>query len=100
NSRNRTLKMQAERTAVNTIIQGTAAEIIKVAMVDIYEFIKGKESIKLVLQVHDELIFEVDEEKVEEYKEKIENLMTMAVKFKNVNLEVNGEIGDSWADTK
>ncbi|MGL4534166.1 MAG: DNA polymerase I [Fusobacteriaceae bacterium] len=100
NSRNRTLKMQAERTAVNTIIQGTAAEIIKVAMVDIYEFIKGKESIKLVLQVHDELIFEVDEEKVDEYKEKIENLMTMAVKFKNVNLEVNGEIGDSWAETK
>ena len=100
NSKNRTLKMQAERTAVNTIIQGTAAEIIKIAMVDIYQFIKSKEDIKLVLQVHDELIFEVNEEKVAEYKEKIESLMISAVKFKNVHLEVNGEIGDSWADTK
>ncbi|MGL4688156.1 MAG: DNA polymerase, partial [Fusobacteriaceae bacterium] len=99
-SKNRNIRMQSERMAVNTIIQGTAAEIIKKAMISISKFIEDKKDIKLILQVHDELIFEVDEEVALFYKEKIEILMVDAVDFKKINLEVNGFIGDNWSETK
>lgn len=68
NSRNKNEKNQAERMAVNTVIQGTAAEIIKKVMIEIYALIKNETDIKLLLQVHDELIFELDENSVEKYK--------------------------------
>ncbi|MGL5123568.1 MAG: DNA polymerase I [Fusobacteriaceae bacterium] len=99
-SKNKNIRMQSERMAVNTIIQGTAAEIIKKAMISISKFIEDKKDIKLILQVHDELIFEVDEEVVLFYKEKIEKLMIEAVDFKKIKLEVNGFIGDNWSETK
>ncbi|MGL6064194.1 MAG: DNA polymerase I [Fusobacteriaceae bacterium] len=99
-SKNKNIRMQSERMAVNTIIQGTAAEIIKKAMISISKFIEDKKDIKLILQVHDELIFEVDEEVALFYKEKIEKLMVDAVDFKKINLEVNGFIGDNWSETK
>ena len=50
--------------AVNSVIQGTAAEILKKVMIEIFKVIDGKEDISLLLQVHDELIFEIKEEKV------------------------------------
>ena len=100
NSKNKNLKSQGERMAVNSIIQGTASEIIKVAMIDIYNMIKNDLDIKLLLQVHDELIFEVKKDKAEEYRVKIEKLMIEGTIFKNVKLEVNSHMGNSWAETK
>lgn len=100
NSRNRNIKMQGERMAVNTVIQGTASEIIKKAMINIYNEIKEKTDIKLILQVHDELIFEVNEEKAEEYKGKLEDFMKKCIEFKYSKLDVNGSIADNWGETK
>lgn len=99
-SRNKNIKSQAERMAVNTVIQGTAAEIIKKVMIELYKIFKDKDDIKLLLQVHDELIFEIKEDKAEEYKKIIEDIMKNSVKFKNVELEVNSSIGDNWAEAK
>ena len=86
--------------AVNTVIQGTAAEVIKKVMIELYKFLRGKEDIKMLLQVHDELIFEIKDEKVEEYRTVIENIMRNSVKFKNVKLEVNSSVGNNWAEAK
>ncbi|MGL6101373.1 MAG: DNA polymerase, partial [Fusobacteriaceae bacterium] len=99
-SKNRTIKNSAERMAVNSVIQGTASEIIKKAMVDIYKEIKNSSEIKLLLQVHDELIFEVDELSAQIWREKMEKLMVDAVEFKNVKLSVNGALGDNWSELK
>lgn len=100
NSQNKNIKNQAQRMAVNAVIQGTAAEIIKKAMIEIYKKIKGKKDISLLLQVHDELIFEVTQEKADEYKTEIENIMRTCIKFENVKLDVNGHIGENWAKIK
>ena len=86
--------------AVNTVIQGTAAEVIKKVMIELDKFLKEKEDIKMLLQVHDELIFEIKDEKVEEYKAVIENIMRNSVKFENVRLEVNSSVGKNWAEAK
>lgn len=99
-TQNRTLKKQFDRMAVNTVIQGTAAEIIKKVMIELYKFLKGKDDVKLLLQVHDELIFEIRDDKVEEYKKIIENTMKNHIKFKNVKLEVNSSVGKNWAEAK
>ena len=99
-SRNKNIKNQGERMAVNTVIQGTAAEVIKKVMIELYKFLKEKEDIKMLLQVHDELIFEIKDEKVEEYKAVIENIMRNSVKFENVRLEVNSSVGKNWAEAK
>ena len=99
-SRNKNIKNQGERMAVNTVIQGTAAEVIKKVMIELYKFLKEKEDIKMLLQVHDELIFEIKDEKVGEYKAVIENIMRNSVKFENVKLEVNSSVGKNWAEAK
>ena len=54
----------------------------------------------MLLQVHDELIFEIKDEKVEEYKKLIEDIMKNSVRFKNVELEVNSSAGNNWAEAK
>ena len=69
-------------------------------MIELYKFLKEKEDIKMLLQVHDELIFEIKDEKVEEYKAVIENIMRNSVKFENVKLEVNSSVGKNWAEAK
>lgn len=99
-SKNKNIKSQAERMAVNTVIQGTAAEILKKVMVKIYEFLKDKEDIKLLLQVHDELIFEVKEEAVDKYSEVLSKIMTETVILEDVNLEININSGENWAKAK
>ena len=87
--------------AVNSVIQGTAAEILKKVMIELYKVLEGKEEeINLLLQVHDELIFEIKEEKIEEYKKIIEEIMRNAVKFDDVLLDINTNIGKNWAETK
>ncbi len=99
-SKNKNIKNQAERMAVNSVIQGTAAEILKKVMIEIFKAIEGKDDISLLLQVHDELIFEIKEEKTEEYRTIIENIMRNSVKFDDVVLDINTNIGKNWAETK
>lgn len=100
NSKNKNIRSQAERMAVNSVIQGTAAEIIKKVMIELYRYLKDKEGISLLLQVHDELIFEIEKDKVEMYKKVIEDIMKNSVKFEDVPLEINTNIGINWAETK
>lgn len=100
NSKNKNIKSQAERMAVNSVIQGTAAEVLKQVMIDIYRYIKDKAGISLLLQVHDELIFEISQDRLEEYRENIEKIMRECVKFDSVPLEINTNIGVNWAETK
>ena len=70
-------------------------------MTELYKVVEGKEEeINLLLQVHDELIFEIKEEKIEEYKKIIEEIMRNAVKFDDVLLDINTNIGKNWAETK
>ena len=99
-SKNKTIKAQAERMAVNTVIQGTAAEVLKKVMLKVYETLKDKEDIALLLQVHDELIFEVEESSVEKYSEVLADIMKNTVKLEDVNLNININIGKNWAEAK
>ena len=99
-SKNKTIKSQAERMAVNTVIQGTAAEVLKKVMVKVYDVLKDKEDIALLLQVHDELIFEVEENSVEKYSEILADIMKNTVQLEDVKLNININIGKNWAEAK
>ncbi len=99
-SSNKNIKSQADRMAVNSVIQGTAADILKIVMVKLYEKYKNMDNIKIILQVHDELIFEIKDEFVEQYSKEIASIMEHEVKFEKVNLEVNYAAGKKWSDTK
>ena len=99
-SKNKTIKSQAERMAVNTVIQGTAAEVLKKVMVKVYDVLKDKEDITLLLQVHDELIFEVEENSVEKYSEILADIMKNTVQLEDVKLNININIGKNWAEAK
>ncbi|MBN2737923.1 MAG: DNA polymerase I [Spirochaetales bacterium] len=93
---NRTVRMAEERIAVNTPIQGSAADIVKVAMISIDKELKARNfKAALLLQVHDELIFEVPEEELTAVKDMVMNKMTSAVKL-SVPLRVSAEIGKDW----
>ena len=98
NSSNKTEKAGAERVAVNTVIQGTAAEIMKKAMIDISSKLENsKMDAKLILQVHDELIFEVPEDEAESVKALVKDAMENAVKL-SVPLKTSIETATSWGD--
>lgn len=99
-SKNKTIKAQAERMAVNTVIQGTAAEVLKKVMLKVYEVLKDKDDIALLLQVHDELIFEVEENSIEKYSKILADIMKNTVKLEDVNLNINISIGKNWAEAK
>ena len=99
-SKNKTIKSQAERMAVNTVIQGTAAEVLKKVMVKVYDVLKDKEEIALLLQVHDELIFEVEESSVEKYSEILADIMRNTVQLEDVKLNININVGKNWAEAK
>jgi DNA polymerase-1 len=86
----------AERMAVNTPLQGTAADMIKMAMIQVSEQVKDKD-VKMLLQVHDELIFEVSEKKVEEYAQKIKEIMEGVINL-GVPVIVDVKIGDNWGE--
>jgi DNA polymerase I len=96
NSRNATMRGYAERNAINAPIQGSAADIIKVAMVNIQKWLKAEKlGTKMIMQVHDELVFEVPKEEVDLVKPKIIDLMMNAVKIE-VPLEVEAGVGENW----
>ena len=96
NATNKNVQAQAVRMAVNTVVQGTAANIIKKVMIELHEEFKNDENIKMLLQVHDELIFEVRDEFAKEYMNKIEKIMENTVKFKKVPLKANGSVAKNW----
>lgn len=85
----------AERVAINAPMQGTAADIIKVAMIGIDKAILGDEHIKMIMQVHDELVFEVKAEMVEHYSQLIKMEMEKAIKL-HVPLIADVGVGDNW----
>lgn len=99
-STNRQVKAMAERVAINSPIQGTAADIIKLAMINIQKRLKEKSlQTRMVLQVHDELIFDVVPSELEEIKTLVQTEMEGAVDL-TVRLKVEMGIGDNWYDLK
>ncbi|QKF73416.1 DNA polymerase I, 5' -- 3' polymerase, 5' -- 3' and 3' -- 5' exonuclease [Aliarcobacter faecis] len=93
------LKAAYLREAVNTQFQGSAADLIKLAMIKIEHKYKDDENVKMLLQIHDELIFEIKEEFVEEITKNIKNIME-SIFVLNVPLKVSLAVGNSWQDLK
>jgi DNA polymerase-1 len=93
------VKKAAERTAVNTPIQGSAADIIKMAMNTVYSRYKDRDDIKMLLQVHDELIFSVKKDKLETYAQEIKEIMENVCKL-SIPLIADIKTGKSWGDLK
>ncbi len=98
NSNNQMMRSSAERIAINMPIQGTAADMIKLAMINIYrELKKNKFSSKMVLQVHDELLFDARKDEIDELKILVKELMENAMPLK-VPLTVEMGVGENWLD--
>ena len=97
-SRNYTLRGFAERNAINTPIQGSAADIIKLAMVKIDQWI-NKENLKskMIMQVHDELVFDVEKEELEIFQSNVKTIMEGVVDMK-IPLSVDVGIGKNWLE--
>ena len=98
NSRNHTLRSYAERNAINAPIQGSAADIIKVAMIKIEDWIQ-RENLRsrMILQVHDELVFDVHQDELEKLKPQVETLMIGALPL-DVPMEVEIGVGQNWLE--
>jgi DNA polymerase I len=100
NSSNRALRLFSERTAVNTPIQGTAADLIKIAMIRIHETLHEKKmKARMLLQVHDELVFETPEEELPRLKSLVREIMEGVITLR-VPLVVQISEGDNWAALK
>ncbi|WP_299271796.1 DNA polymerase I [uncultured Psychroserpens sp.] len=98
NSRNAVVRGAAERNAVNAPIQGSAADIIKIAMINIHEKLRaGDYKSKMLLQVHDELVFDAYKPELESLKTLIKTEMENAYKL-DVPLDVDMDIGDNWLE--
>ncbi|MET0254332.1 MAG: DNA polymerase I [Luteibacter sp.] len=95
NSRNQAFRAGAERAAINAPMQGTAADIIKRAMLAVSGWIAGRDDVRLLMQVHDELVFEVREDAVDEIRTGIEKHMTGAAQL-SVPLQVDIGVGANW----
>ena len=98
NSRNAVVRGAAERNAVNAPVQGSAADIIKIAMINIHNKLEaGNFKTKMLLQVHDELVFDVFKEELDTIKPMIKNEMEAAFKLQ-VPLVVDLDVGDNWLE--
>ena len=96
NSRNMTMRGFAERNAINAPLQGSAADLIKVAMIHVQAWMKSKNlKSKLILQVHDELVFDAHKDEVELLKKEIPGLMSNAIPLP-VPIEVEVGVGTDW----
>ena len=95
NSSNFQVQNAAERMAINMPIQGLAADIMKLAMIKVYEVYKNNPDVKIILQVHDEIILEVKESLAKEVAQKVKMIMENAYKL-SVPLIVDVKVGDSW----
>ncbi len=99
-SRNKQQQALGERLAVNTVIQGTAADMIKKAMIDIHREIELNElDLQMLIQVHDELVFEAAKSEVDAHVEMIRDKMTNAIAF-DVPIVVDIGVGATWLDAK
>ncbi len=96
NSSDSRFRSQAERTAANMPVQGTAADIMKMAMVEIGKSVLNNDC-RLILQIHDELLFEIKRDKIEQSAKKIKSAMENIVKDK-VFLAVGTKVGDNWGE--
>lgn len=100
NSKNKLIVNLNSRIAMNTPIQGTAADIIKLAMIKVYDYLENSQvRAKLLLQVHDELILEVHKDDLEEVEKNVVSLMENAAKL-NVKLKADASTGTSWYEAK
>jgi len=98
NSRNWNVRGFAERMAINMPIQGTAADIIKLAMIDIHDYLADQNlKSRMLLQVHDELIFEIAEDETETIPQKIKEFMQEAFEL-DVPLDVEMGLADNWLE--
>jgi len=98
NAKNYQVRQFAERTAINTPIQGTAADLIKVAMINIHKSIAGMKS-KMILQVHDELVFDAHVGELDKLKKIVRTGMEEAVELR-VPVVADMGVGDNWLDAK
>lgn len=95
-SKNMTVRGHAERNAINAPIQGSAADMIKIAMINIHDWMKEEKlKSKMIMQVHDELVFDVYKPELEQMKAKIPELMKGAMEL-NVPMEVEVGVGENW----
>jgi DNA polymerase-1 len=98
NNDNRNIREFAERTAINTPIQGSAADLIKVAMINIHRRLASEKlKSKMILQVHDELVFEVPKDELETMKALVRSEMENAIHL-DVPIHVDMGVGDNWLD--
>ncbi len=101
NSSNYNSKEGAKRIAMNTPIQGSAADVIKIAMVKVDKYLNSLgDDCHLICQIHDELLFEVLETKVDDIKANIQNIMENVLENQPITLKVSGAIGDNWLEAK
>ena len=99
-SKNYMVRSSGERMALNTPIQGSAADILKKAMVEIYKEFKTRNlKSKMLIQVHDELVFNVLDNELDEVKEIVRDIMENTYKLE-VPLKVDIEIGNNWYEAK
>jgi len=96
NAKNHNMRQYAERTAINAPMQGTAADIIKRAMISVDDWIADRNDIKMVMQVHDELVFEIEASVVDDYTQTICQIMQDVASLK-VPLIVDVGKGKNWA---
>ncbi|WP_138476236.1 DNA polymerase I [Dyadobacter bucti] len=98
NSRNQTNRGYAERNAINAPIQGSAADMIKVAMINIHDFIANEKlKSRMILQVHDELVFDAHRDEIPLLKEKVDELMRTAIELP-VKMETGIGVGANWLE--
>ncbi len=99
NSKSSLARSNAERIAINTPIQGTAADMIKVAMINVHEALRqGKFKTKMILQVHDELVFDVPKEELEVVRPIIEEKMKNTIPNLKVPILVGMDAGENWLE--
>ena len=98
NNKNHTVRQFAERVAINTPIQGTAADMIKIAMINIHKKMHKMKS-KMILQVHDELVFDVYKSEMDDLKVIVKDGMEKVTKLK-VPIVADISYGENWLDAK
>ncbi|WP_223577007.1 DNA polymerase I [Kangiella taiwanensis] len=96
-SKNGMRRKAAERTAINAPMQGSAADIIKLAMIEVDKWLRDQPGIKMIMQVHDELVFEVEEQYLDLAKRKIPELMEGVAEL-SVPLIAEVDVGDNWEE--
>jgi DNA polymerase-1 len=96
NARNANRRQYAERTAINAPMQGTAADIIKKAMISVHQWLEEERpGARMIMQVHDELVFEVDKDCIDAVRDRVVELMNNAAKL-SVPLRVDAGVGMNW----